>query len=121
MILSLILLSVALSAAAQITMKFGLSSSGVRAGLGSGSSLSAALAVATNPLVIIGLSLYAIGAILWLCVLARIDVSRAYPFMGLGFVLTAAFAALFLGEKVTAMRFSGTLLVVMGVVLVARS
>jgi drug/metabolite transporter (DMT)-like permease len=116
-----ILVSVTLSALAQITMKSGMSSAAIRGGLDDGSLFSLALDVISNPFVMGGLGLYGISAVLWLGVLARFEVSRAYPFVGLGFVFTMVFAALFLGEKVTAARLVGTLLVIGGTALVARS
>ncbi len=118
-LLSLILVSVMMSAAAQIALKHGMSSPAVQAGLAAG--LSQALpSVASNPFVVLGFSLYGLGAILWLGVLARIDVSQAYPFVGLGFLLTMAFGVLLLGETLTPLRLFGTCLVALGVLLVAR-
>ena len=35
-----------------------------------------------------GLALYGLGAMVWLYVLARLPLSAAYPFVGLGFILT---------------------------------
>lgn len=119
-ILALIVVSVAISALAQIALKSGMSSVSVQKTLGASpwETLSAAL---TTPSVLAGLGLYGAGALLWLYVLARVDVSVAYPFVGLGFVLTAAFAILILGEPVNALRLAGTGLVVAGVVLVGVS
>jgi multidrug transporter EmrE-like cation transporter len=51
--------------------------------------------------------------------LARIDVSVAYAFVALGFLLTMALGSLLLGEPLTLSKLSGTLLVVLGVWLVA--
>jgi drug/metabolite transporter (DMT)-like permease len=116
-----ILLSVMLSALAQISMKAGMSSAEVRAYLPTGSALQIIVSAASSPLVLVGLLLYAISAVLWLGVLARLEVSRAYPFIGLGFIFAMIFAAAFLGERITMLRLLGTLLVIGGVVLVARS
>jgi drug/metabolite transporter (DMT)-like permease len=74
-----------------------------------------------SPLVLAGLGLYGIGAVLWLFVLARAPLSLAYPFVGLGFILTMLAGALYLGENVTPMRIAGTLLIAFGCVMVARS
>jgi len=54
-------------------------------------------------------------------VLNRVPVSFAYPFVGLGFILTAVLAWTLLGEGVSAGRALGTLLVALGVVLIARA
>jgi hypothetical protein len=47
--------------------------------------LQAIWVAASNIQVIAGLGLYTLGAILWLLVLARVDVSLAYPFVGLAY------------------------------------
>jgi multidrug transporter EmrE-like cation transporter len=67
------------------------------------------------------LALYLFGAMLWLLVLAKIDVTQAYPFVGLGFLITMALGMIWLGESVSSARFAGTVLVATGVILVARS
>ena len=50
-------------------------------------------AVALNPGMFGGLALYGLGTVLWLGVLTRAELSQAYPFVGLSFVLTAVFGA----------------------------
>ena len=77
--------------------------------------------IATTPAVVGGLALYLFGAILWLLVLAQIDVTQAYPFVGLGFLITMALGMMLLGESVSSARIAGTVLVATGVLLVARS
>ena len=120
-ILLLILASVSLSALAQISLKSGMASARVQQALADSHRLQAVLTVAGNPHVVLGLLLYCLGAVLWLLVLARLDVSFAYPFVGLGFVLTMLLGFLFFDEPVGSLRLTGTLLVVAGVVLVART
>lgn len=115
----LIFSSVLISALAQIALKQGMSSSTVSAALGQGTA-STITAIATNPYVIGGLSLYALGAVLWLFVLSRVDVSVAYPFVAFGFIVTMALAIVLLGEPLQPLRVAGTLLVVAGAVLITR-
>ena len=112
----LILASVALSALAQLALKAG--TGGAARSRDAGSEL---LAMAQSPFVIGGLALYGLGAVLWLFVLARAPLSLAYPFVGLGFILTMLAGSLVLGEQLTAGRIAGTLLIACGCVLVARS
>jgi multidrug transporter EmrE-like cation transporter len=69
----------------------------------------------------LGLVTYGIGALLWLFVLARIDVTLAYPFVGLGFILIMFFGFAILGEQLGTARIAGTLLITTGVVLLANS
>lgn len=120
-ILALVLASVAMSALAQILLKFGMSSPVVQQALALDRRAEAALAILASPGVAGGLALYGLGAMVWLFVLARVDVSQAYPFVGLGFLVTMALGALLLGEQVGPVRILGTVLVAVGTVLVARS
>lgn len=115
----LILASVTLSASAQIALKHGMSAPAVQRALAVGAQ-QAVSAVVGGPFVWLGLALYGLGAVLWLGVLARVDVGQAYPFVGLGFLLTMMFGVLFLGEILSTPRLLGTLLVVVGVIFVAR-
>lgn len=117
----LILVSVALSAIAQILLKIGISSTSGQNNLAINGWLLAGIKVLINPTVIAGLLLYGFGAILWLAVLARLDVSQAYPFVGLGFIFTMMLGYLVLGEPVGFQRIVGTMLIAAGVVFVARS
>jgi len=111
----LILFCVSLSAGAQLLLKYGMSSAPIQRLLTAGKSSELIWAIALNLHVITGLMLYAFGALVWLLVLSRIDVSLAYPFVGLGIVITMMLAPLFLGEILTMPRILGGGLVVIGI------
>ncbi|CAN5258654.1 EamA family transporter [soil metagenome] len=117
----LILLSVGLGSCAQLLLKLGVSSTGVREAMAGGPSLQSAFTLFTSPLVIGGLAAYGASAAIWLLVLSKLDLSVAYPFVGLGFIATLLIGWLVLGEPVGALRIGGTLLIACGVILVARS
>jgi multidrug transporter EmrE-like cation transporter len=101
----LILASVSLSAVAQLFLKMGVGRSGAGGGAVSAGGLGTML---MSPMVIAGLGLYGIGAMLWLFVLGRAPLSLAYPFVGMGFILTALLGIAALGEGISALRISGT-------------
>lgn len=113
--LTLILLSVGLSAIAQIAMKAGVS--GVAAAPASGL-LGSYLAMLTAPRVLLGLACYGLGALIWLRVLTMLDVSQAYPFVALGFVLTMVLGFVLLGEPPHQTRLLGAGFILAGVWLV---
>lgn len=119
-ILFLIFLSVSLSVAAQLLLKAGMSSDAVKQVLGT-NAFDSILAIFTNIHVLGGLFAYVASAGFWLIVLSKMDVSKAYPFVGLGFVLTMLFAYFFLNEPLTLVKVAGTLMVAFGVVLIATS
>jgi len=118
--LALILFSVALSGLAQVSFKLGMSSGAVREALSQRTLPQAVQAVVLNPGVIGGLMLYAIGTVAWLSVLARTELSLAYPFVGFSFIITAAMGYLLFHEPLGPARLVGTGLVIAGVVLVGR-
>lgn len=115
----LILISITLSAIAQIAMKYGVSRPEIQVNLAS--PFVALSHIATNGYVITGLALYGSSVVFWLFALAKLDVSVAYPFVGIGFLLTMIFGAIVLGEPVGFLRIVGTMLVITGVILVAHS
>jgi multidrug transporter EmrE-like cation transporter len=119
LIFSFILMSVLLSVAAQILLKHGMSNNVVQSALNTDAT-SACIAILTNTSVIVGLSAYVASAGIWLVVLSKIEVSKAYPFVGLGFIGTMLFAYWFLNEPLTATKILGTLLVLAGVLLITK-
>jgi multidrug transporter EmrE-like cation transporter len=118
--LGLILISVGLSALAQISFKLGISGAWSHP-VGAGGVAAELTNSIFTPGVMVGLGLYGLGTLLWLTALSRVDVSQAYPFVGLGFVLTAILGYLFFGEPLSAQKIAGIMVVIGGVWLVAQS
>ena len=119
-VLALIVVAVGLSALAQVALKHGMAQPAVQAALGGGQGpVAVALAIAGSPGVLAGLTAYGMSAILWLFVLARVDLSVAYAFVSLGFLLVMALGAALFGEPLTGRKLLGTLLVGGGIWLVA--
>ena len=85
--LALILASVALSAIAQIALKIGMGGDAARQALAHDSLWRGYLALLLVPAVATGLAAYGLSAVLWLRVLAEVEVSKAYPFVALAIVL----------------------------------
>src|SRR5580658_10023211 len=111
----LAVVSILLSAAAQVVLKLGVSrlnSAGAAHSTGFVQVIASALA---SPLVWLGLCIYGASALAWLAVLARLDLSLAYPFVALGFVLTCFFGVLMFNEPLSALTLVGVALVVIGV------
>jgi len=119
-VILLIALSVLLSAFAQIALKAGMSSVSVLQALQATPGIPAVRVIITNIFVLVGLSLYFASAAVWLLVLARVDVSLAYPFVGLGFIVTMLLAWLIHGEALSLAKVAGTLLIACGVIVLAR-
>ena len=119
--LLLIVANVALTSFAQIVLKAGMSAPEVVRALAGGVRLPAIATVLVHPWIFVGLFLYGGAALVWLLVLSRVEVSLAYPFVGLGFVVTMLLAWAFLGESISVMRIACTLLIATGVVVLAKT
>ncbi len=117
---SLILCSVVMSTSAQLLLKIGMSNSSIKAAVEGREWGGLAAQVATNQWVVGGLSLYALSAVVWLLVLARVQLSYAYPFVGIGFIITMLMGWWLMGDAMSVQRVGGTLLIAAGIALVAR-
>lgn len=62
-----------------------------------------------------GVSLYAIGTILFIPALKGGDLSILYPFVALGYVWVSLLSVKFLGEKMNFMKWGGIILIIVGV------
>jgi drug/metabolite transporter (DMT)-like permease len=74
-----------------------------------------------SPFVILGSLSYAISIFFWLYALTRVDLSFAYPFLALSYVLIILASWLFLDESIPATRWIGILVICLGVFLVSRA
>ena len=120
MLIALILVSVAIAAAAQLTLKHGMDqvvASGGQVGF-DGASLRA---VASTPSVWLGLVLFGSSALIWLVVLSRTTLSFAYPFASLTYVLILLADRFLLHQRVPPLRYAGVAFIVVGIVLVAQT
>ncbi len=110
-ILSFFYISVAvvLGTAAQLFLKAGTNATPVGLGL------------VLEPRILAGVACYAVSLVVYVLALSKTPVSIAYPMVSLGFALNALLAWWLLGESVTPMRMAGIGIIIVGVVLVARS
>ena len=116
----LILVSVSLNALAQILLKQGMLGIG-RFAFAADQLFAVLPRIALNPFVVGGMACYAVSIGLWLMVLSRVEVSAAYPFLSVGYVIAAAAGYWWFGEALGAARIAGIALICAGVVLVAQS
>lgn len=75
----------------------------------------------TSPFVFLGLCLYGVGTILWLFALKQMDLSLAYPFVGMSFIMVFLMGVFLLGEPFNINRLIGTIIIIIGILFLARS
>ena len=80
-----------------------------------------ALTMLAVPSLWYALAAYGLSLIVWLIGLSRVPVSQAYPLLSLGYVINIGLAWWLLGELPNVQRVAGIGVIVVGVVLVARS
>ena len=75
----------------------------------------------TNPSVVIGLIIYLAGTVFWLAALSRVDLSYAYPFASISYVIMLVASWLMFDEKITLFRIIGSVVIGVGVLLIYRN
>lgn len=118
--LPLILFGVFLNAFGQIALKKGMINVG-HFTFSTENIVPVALAAFTNVFILLGLLCYVVSVVVWMLVLSRVDVSFAYPFLSVGYVLTAVLGYALFNEDLTAYRIAGIALICIGVSVLARS
>ena len=118
--LPLILFTVLSNAAAQIMLKRGMMTVG-RVSLDPSFLFGSFCQIAINPFVIAGFFTFCISMASHMVVLSRVDLSFAYPFLSLAYVVVTAYAYFVFDEDVSQLRIGGIVLICLGTVLVSRS
>jgi drug/metabolite transporter (DMT)-like permease len=72
----------------------------------------------TQPWIIGSIISTTIAAVSWVIAVSQAEVSRIYPFLGLSFILVALASWLILNESMSLWRWSGIILISIGVFLV---
>jgi drug/metabolite transporter (DMT)-like permease len=115
-----ILVSVVAGAGGQLLLKRGMNTMGPLT-LSFDQFFNVLWRIGTNPYVVIGLLIYVTGTFFWLVALSRVDLSYAYPFASLSYLIMLFGGWFIFHEGVTPVRLFGTLIVCVGVFLIARN
>jgi multidrug transporter EmrE-like cation transporter len=73
-----------------------------------------------DPWVISAIIVTFLGGISWMIAMTRVELSYAYPFIGLVFVLILVSSSLLFHEAITTSRVIGVLLVIAGIIVASR-
>lgn len=86
-----------------------------------GSLVQIVLHAALNWKIVGAVVLYFVPFLIWVFLLKRVDISFLQPIFSLTYVITPALATLLLHEQVPLLRWMGVAIIILGVVIVARS
>lgn len=74
-----------------------------------------------DPFVLLGLAAAFIASLFWMFTLTKFELSFAYPFTSLSFVLVVVASAVFFHEPITAYKIIGLACIMLGIVILSRS
>jgi multidrug transporter EmrE-like cation transporter len=116
-----IISGVLLNACAQLLLKAGTNALGGAIHLTMATWFQTLVKVFTQLPIMGGLACYGLSLIVWIIGLSRTDVTIAYPMLSLGYVVSAFGAWMFLGEVISPQRLVAIGVIIVGVVLLART
>ncbi|MEC5217390.1 multidrug transporter EmrE-like cation transporter [Actimicrobium sp. GrIS 1.19] len=115
-----ILTGICLNAVAQLLLKAGTNAVGA-IHLTAENWFGTGIKLATQLPILGGLTCYVVSVLVWIVGLSRVDVTIAYPMLSIGYIINAIGAWYFLGEIISTQRILGIGVIIVGVILLARS
>ena len=120
-LLLILLIGLVFEAGGVVLLKKGIGQVGEVSKVSVAEIVRAAKAGVTNGNVLLGILLEALFFACLLVLLAESDVSFLWPLTALSFVMTTFAAILFLGERVSSIRWAGVVFIVIGAALISYS
>jgi multidrug transporter EmrE-like cation transporter len=75
----------------------------------------------TNLYLWLAMLCYGVSIFLWMAVLAKVEVSYAYPFLSIGYVVVLIAGYYFFNESLSFIRIIGVIVICVGVYLISKS
>jgi len=113
--ISLALVSIALGAVGQVILKLGADKLGNLSFAGR-ALVSDLLRIIKTPEIIFGMLFFGFSSLLWIKVLTRMDLSRAYPLVSISYIIVAVLSYLILREQFTVQKIIGIAVIITGVI-----
>jgi multidrug transporter EmrE-like cation transporter len=114
----MLLVNVVLGSFGQLFLKLGMMRSQKGpASVGSEAVMGAIRSIG-NPQVLLGFMLYGVSSILWLIILKKVPLSKAYPMISLSYVVVVLLSSFILKEKIALSTIVGLVFICCGVALI---
>ena len=120
-LLLILLIGLVFEAAGVVFLKKGITRVGEVKQVSAAEIVRVVKAGATNPSILLGVFFEALFFVCLLVLMAESDISFLWPLTALGFVLTTFAALIFLGEKVSSIRWAGVVFIMIGAALISYS
>ena len=121
MINAIIILSVLCSSVAQVALKKGMLQCECSFAPQLSNVIPLISGLVLNPFIAAGVFLHVMALFTWLYVLKHVDVSYAYPFISMGFVIVLLLSYFLFNEAVNLYRIAGVASIILGIILVGKS
>ena len=112
-----VILTVVLSVYSQLIIKWQVNQR--TAGEAEGNRILFVLSMLTNPWVLSGITATFLSGITWMLAMTRFEISYAYLFISLVFVLVPSGGYVFFNEAITPAKVAGSVLIMLGVIVVS--
>ena len=115
-----ILMTVFFAVASQLIVKWQMSHHSLEHYNGIYDKFLFAIRMLFHPYIILSLILTLLSGLSWMIAMTKFDISYAYPYTTLGFVLILLFSSVLFNEVITIHKIVGMLLIVIGILVVSR-
>ena len=120
-LLSILLVGLTFESTGVVLLKKGMTHIGDINGITAGEILRVCKVGATNPQILLGVFFEALFFVCLLILMSKSDISFLWPLTGLSFVFATFAAIWFLNERVSAVRWMGVVLIVIGAAFISYS
>ena len=73
-----------------------------------------------TPYILLGIGTYGISTIFWIISLSKYDLSFAYPFLSVGYILILIASYFIFKENITVLKVVGVLAIIIGLILISQ-
>ncbi|NOQ17300.1 MAG: EamA family transporter [Methyloprofundus sp.] len=115
-----ILLSILFAVGSQLIIKWQMSHHSLDGYSGWYDKFIFAITMLIHPYIMLAIIFNLLGGLAWMIAMTKFDISYAYPYTTLGFVLILIFSSLLFNEAITIYKIIGMLLIVSGILVVSR-
>lgn len=116
-----IIMTVLLAVSSQMIIKWQVSKHSTQDIISFNEKIYFALGMLVNPYVILSIILTFLSGLSWIIAMTKFEISYAYPFTALGFVLILLFSSLFFQESITYSKITGIIFIVAGIIIIGRN
>lgn len=115
-----ILLTVVFAVSSQLIIKWQMSKFSLEDSMNLYEKFIFALSMLLNPYIVLSIMLTLLSGLSWMIAMTKFDISYAYPYTALGFVLILLFSYIFFHETISLHKIIGVSLIMFGIFVVSK-